>query len=212
MQAISRAVILFAGARLYILPLAPGRLERTSLGKISRGKARASFLNGDFQDQVDQDARMLGTYRVQHVNMDCSATEQKLMQIIRDVGFGSVQMGTDMTILDTSVNSGDLIRLKREAEKVFSIRDIPVVTQMENTSISALASAIDSLHKAQYVHEYNPIMTLQSKGSKTPSWLLHPGIGEMLVFLGLVRYAPDRPIYAMRARGLYAGETPFSSL
>lgn len=34
----------------------------------------------------------------------------------------------------------------------------------------------------------------------------------MLVFLNLAQYFPDRPIYAMRARGLNKGETPFTSL
>ncbi|KAL9036760.1 MAG: hypothetical protein Q9180_004109 [Flavoplaca navasiana] len=37
---------------------------------------------------------------------------------------------------------------------------------------------------------------------------IHPGIGEILVFLGLVQYFPDRPIYGLRARGFNPGESP----
>ncbi|KAL8893496.1 MAG: hypothetical protein Q9192_005207 [Flavoplaca navasiana] len=41
---------------------------------------------------------------------------------------------------------------------------------------------------------------------------IHPGIGEILVFLGLVQYFPDRPIYGLRARGFNPGESPSDAL
>jgi thioesterase domain-containing protein len=106
----------------------------------------------------------------------------------------------------------DLIRLKRAAEKSFEIKDIPIITVITNASIRTLAAAIQRLKAQQYHTIYNPIVTLQPNGTKTPLFLVHPGIGEMLVFLNLVQYFPDRPIYAFRARGLNENEEVFTNL
>ena len=55
-------------------------------------------------------------------------------------------------------------------------------------------------------------MTLQAEGTKTPLWLVHPGVGENLVFLNLAKYIIDRPVYALRARGFDDGEALFDSI
>lgn len=211
MQAISSTVTLFASARPQILPLPSGRLARTSLGKLSRSKIRASLLGGEYQDQVDLNLQMLERHHTEATIEPLTANEERLAQIFVTHGF--VLRNIDSTILDSGVSSVDLISLKRAAEKAFDIQDIPVITPMVNSTISTLAAAlqtlmVDSHHKI----EYNPVVTLQAGGSKAPLWLMHPGIGEMLVFLGLAKYFPDRPVYAMRARGLNPGEKPFSGL
>jgi acyl-CoA synthetase (AMP-forming)/AMP-acid ligase II/thioesterase domain-containing protein len=212
LQAIIRTVVAFAGARPLVLPLSPGRLERSTLGKLSRAKVRAALLKGDYQDEVTIDAQVLHTYREEHVAGPTNATERSLMRVFSDLHLGLPEMGIDTPILDTGVTSVDLIRLKRAAEKEFQIRDIPIITVMTNTTIRTLATAIELLRTSEQSIEYDPIVTLQPNGDKTPLFLLHPGIGEMLVFLGLVQYFPDRPIYAMRARGLNEGEEKFTSL
>ena len=212
LQAIIRTIVLVAGARPRILPLAPGCLERTTLGKISRAKVRASLLRGEYEDQTIIDTQMLKAYREQHTVEPRNTTERRLMEVFHSLDIGSIEMGIDTTFLDTGVTSIDLVRLKTAAEKSFGITEIPIITVMTNTTIRTLATAIKHLQVSRYNVTYNPVVTLQSNGSKTPLWLVHPGIGEMLVFLGLVQYFPDRPIYAMRARGLNPGEEVFSSL
>ena len=117
-------------------------------------------------------------------------------------------MGIDTAILETGVTSINLVPLKTAAEKSFGITNIPIFTVMTNNTIRMLAAAIEHLQTAQYDVAY----TLQPNGFKTPLWLVHPGIGEMLVFLGLVQYFPDRPIYAMRTRGLNPGKEVYSGL
>lgn len=59
--------------------------------------------------------------------------------------------------------------------------------------------------------EYNPVVVLRSSGSKAPLWLVHPGVGEVLVFVGLAQNMStgDRPIYALRARGFEPGQSRF---
>ena len=56
------------------------------------------------------------------------------------------------------------------------------------------------------------MVVLQSQGQETPLWLIHPGVGEVLVFLGLASHFTGRPVYAMRARGFEKGESFFSSI
>ncbi|MCB5181541.1 non-ribosomal peptide synthetase [Streptomyces antimicrobicus] len=59
---------------------------------------------------------------------------------------------------------------------------------------------------------YEPLVPLQTGGAKTPLFCVHPGVGEVLVFVGLATYfAGDRPFYALRARGFNEGEKPFVS-
>lgn len=42
-------------------------------------------------------------------------------------------------------------------------------------------------------------MALRHEGTKSPLWLIHSGVGEVLVFLGLSKHVNDRPVYALRA-------------
>ena len=85
---------------------------------------------------------------------------------------------------------------------------------MTSPTIRAFASAIDTLRTrtTSQIQPYNPTVVLQSRGTKTPLWLVHPGVGEILVFLPLAKYLSDRPIYALRARGFNPGETLFGSI
>ena len=80
-QVTIRTVMLVAGARPRILPLAPGRPERTTLGKISPAKTRSSLLRGEYQDQIDIDTRMLQAYREGHLVETRNCTERALMEV-----------------------------------------------------------------------------------------------------------------------------------
>ena len=213
LHSIVRTVVLFAGARPRVLPLAPGRLEKTTLGKLSRARIRASLAQGQYKDQEDFNARMLQLYRDAHFSEPRDDIERTLMTVFLDtLGLDSLEMGIHTPVLDTGISSVDLIRLKSASEKAFDIADIPIITIITNTTIRSLASAIKRIQTSQYEGGYNPVVTLQYNGSKTPLWLIHPGIGEILVFLGLAQYFPDRPIHALRTRGFNTGEKPFKGL
>lgn len=76
-------------------------------------------------------------------------------------------------------------------------------------TIRALAKSIEISDKPT---EYNPVVRMQHQGVKTPLWLVHPRVGEVLVFINLAKQISDRPVYALRARGFNTGETPFESI
>ncbi|KAI4147623.1 MAG: hypothetical protein LQ341_001750 [Variospora aurantia] len=210
---IQHVVTLFTGARPRVLPLAPGRLEKSTLGKLSRAKIRVSLAQGQYQEEEALNDQIVQSFRRTHHSKPENETERTLLRIvISTLSLDNGQMGTNTLILDTGINSVDLIRLKRLSEKAFGIADIPMATILTNTTVRSLASAIGRTQSSRYEHEYSPVVTLQHKGAKTPLWLIHPGIGEILVFLGLVQYFPDRPIYGLRARGFNPGESPFDGL
>lgn len=213
LHSIIRVVMLFAGARPRVLPLDSGRLEKTTLGKLSRAKIQASLMQGQYKDQEALNARMLQSYRAAHFSKPQNDVERTLMTTFaNNLPLDDMEMSTDTFILDTGISSVDLIRLKSAIQTAFEITNIPIITILTNTTIRSLASAIIRLQASRYDNEYDPVVTLQYNGSKIPLWLIHPGIGEILVFLGLVKYFPDRPVHALRARGFNPGEKPFNSL
>jgi thioesterase domain-containing protein len=61
--------------------------------------------------------------------------------------------------------------------------------------------------------QYDPLVPLQVTGSKTPLFCVHPGTGEILVFVSLASYfINERPFYALRARGFNEGEEYLTSM
>ncbi|KAL9085616.1 MAG: hypothetical protein Q9165_007516 [Trypethelium subeluteriae] len=213
LQAIVRIVMLFVHARPYVLPLPPGKLQKTTLGKLSRSKIRTSLLQGNYQDQEDLDNRLLQKYRKATLCEPRNDTERTLLTVFSEtLGLDGLQMSIDTPFLDTGITSVDLIRLTSECKKACSVPDISITTTLANATIRSLAEAIDRMRSSQDDAAYCPLVVLQPTGTKTPLWLIHPGIGEVLVFLGLVQYFPDRPIYALRARGFSPGEPPFVDL
>jgi thioesterase domain-containing protein len=100
-----------------------------------------------------------------------------------------------------------------------------MVTLLTNSTIRELASALVTRGSPASTRSvavpktseeanaaYQPVVKLREKGTKTPMWFFHPGVGEVLVFLNLAKFLDDRPVYALRARGFEKHETFFSSI
>ena len=122
--------------------------------------------------------------------------------------FEEARFGVETPIFEMGVTSIYLIRLKREIEKCLSIENIHLVKMMAYPTVRNLAGALHNTHG----HEsHDPVVKLQLNGAKTPLWLVHPGVGEVLVFLGLAKYMSDRPVFALRARR-FDGEPCFESI
>ena len=115
-------------------------------------------------------------------------------------------------VFNMGITPVELIKLKKNIEEHFELtREIPMITLMTNTTVHDLAEALQDL-QAPEKNEYNPVVTLQSQGHKTPLWLIHPGVGEVLVFLNLAKFIVNRKVYTLRARGFNEGEQPFKTI
>jgi thioesterase domain-containing protein len=125
------------------------------------------------------------------------------------LGAGEKTIGVNATMFEVGLTSVDLLKLKRQIEAPLHLDEIPLITMMKHPSVRDLANALQGSN-AQTA--YNPVVQLGSQGSKTPLWLIHPGVGEILVFLNLAKFIVDRPVYALRARGFNPGETHFKDI
>ncbi|RAL07812.1 thioesterase domain-containing protein [Aspergillus homomorphus CBS 101889] len=128
------------------------------------------------------------------------------------LGLEHQDFGVQSPLLDQGVTSIELIKLKKAIEERLSLsQEIPMITLLRNQTIRAPSASLRDLQNpAPQLH--NPVVVLHNEGSKTPFWLIHPGVGEVLVFLNLAKYIQDRPVFALRARGFNESEEPFTSI
>jgi acyl-CoA synthetase (AMP-forming)/AMP-acid ligase II/thioesterase domain-containing protein len=210
-DAIVEVVFLQTSARPDVLPLDESSLQKSTLGKLSRAKIRAAFERGDYRTYQELNDNIIKTYRIPGPKGPANETEEHLMRVFKEtLDLSEQDFGLETPIFETGVTSVDLIRLKREIEKqLMPTVEIPMITMMSNPKVRSLASALQDLHT---MNQYNPVVTIQYQGHKTPLWLVHPGVGEVLVFLGLARHITDRPVYALRARGFNPGEPYFCDI
>ncbi|KAI1521766.1 Thioesterase domain of type I polyketide synthase or non-ribosomal peptide synthetase [Pyrenophora tritici-repentis] len=114
-----------------------------------------------------------------------------------------------------------VIKLKYHIEPRLGT-DVPVVLIMKNPTIRALAADIDAYMKQSQgdsdepatIEDYDPVVIIRGEGSKTPLWMIHPGVGEVLVFIGLAQCLAqdDRPVFALRAAGFESPYQRFESI
>ncbi|KAK8127053.1 non-ribosomal peptide synthase-like protein [Apiospora kogelbergensis] len=215
------------------LPLLPV----SALGKISGTKMRALFESGAFGDdtayhrQIVEKAR--GDQKGGCIQTNASKEEQLLridFSETKNLNLGCI--GLDTPIFELGFSSLDLIRLKSRISKRLGIT-IPTITVMKNPTVRALAAALHTLQHPDSdiiastspsdtanlstnssVMDYDPIVVLREGGTKTPLWLVHPGVGEVLVFVGLAQHMrdDDRPIYALRAPGFESNQRSFANI
>ncbi|CZR64685.1 related to long-chain-fatty-acid CoA ligase FAA2 [Phialocephala subalpina] len=211
-DSISTICTMQCGVRPYdIIPLTAAHLPKSSLGKLSRAKIRIAFENGIFADYKATNDALIQQHRASQRQAPTNDTEATIMKVFsEEFDIPEEDIGINTSLFEMGVSSIEIIRLKTRIETALSLpTEIPIITMMTNPTISALSLALLQLSKPK---EYNPIVTLQSGGSKTPLFLVHPGVGEVLVFLNLAKYIVDRPIYALRARGFDTNEEPFTSI
>ncbi|KAJ6164414.1 acetyl-CoA synthetase-like protein [Penicillium chermesinum] len=202
-DAISRLVIVLTGARPRVIPLTKSLLQKSALGKLSRARIKKCYENGDYKAYEDLNNETVKSSR----NMN---GEGNLLAIFQE-SFGiDDPIHVHTPIFDLGITSIELIKLKKDLEAHLNLdKEIPIATLLLNQSVRALRDALDDM-KAQRV--YDPVVTLQSTGTKTPLWLVHPGVGEVLVFLNLANLIKDRPVFALRARGFNDNDAPFSNI
>jgi acyl-CoA synthetase (AMP-forming)/AMP-acid ligase II/thioesterase domain-containing protein len=210
--AVRNSVVLHWGFRpALLLPLPKEAFPKTSLGKIQRTLMRRRLEAGDYaehQNSVQElVTRQLGGYTAPE-----GTTEEYLAEIYGELfDSDAATISATASFFDLGGTSLDILRLKRLIAQRFLGAELPVLAILTAPSIRELAGRIEA---GQYGEPapYDPIVPLQTSGSKTPLFCVHPGVGEVLVFVNLAKYfVHERPFYALRARGFNPGEKPFES-
>jgi len=210
--AVRNAVVMLWGfSPTLVLPLRKVAFPRTSLGKIQRSLMRKRFEAGDFAASVDHITGVISRQLGPHIP-PADSLEVEIAQVCCEI------LGIDLTSLSATANFFDLdatsikiLRLTHALEQRFGLEGaLPIV--LRNPSVRGLAQRISAKKRGE-VGEYDPVVSLQATGKKTPPlFCVHPGEGDILVWVNLARcFLNDRPIYALLAPGFSAGEERFKS-
>lgn len=207
--AIRSTVVMHWGFRpALILPLPKSEIPKTSLGKIQRSVLRKRLEAGDFANRVqsvaDLTLRQIGGYSPPNGH-----AEVALVQIYAGMfNLEPESVSATASFFDLGGTSLEILRLKKEVESRFNLADLPVVALLRAPTVRQLAGTLTSLNEGP--RYYDPLVPLQQTGTKTPLFCVHPGVGEVLVFVNLAKYfLNERPFYALRARGFGANEDYF---
>ncbi|KJZ69764.1 hypothetical protein HIM_10847 [Hirsutella minnesotensis 3608] len=197
-----------------------GLLPTSTLGKISRAKMQALFERGLFNNDYKLHQSLMQQLRdVSGSNLDCVASKDE-QSLIDDFAItldaGAVTIGVHMSLFELGFTSTDLIRLKKRIDTRLGIT-LPVISLIKNPTARSLAAFLkdqraSAVGQAAFEATYEPVVTLRPNGNKAPLWLIHPGVGEVLVFVGLAQQLADRPVHALRARGFEPGQAGFGSI
>ncbi len=209
-SAISEVAVRQCGARPYrILPLGKEVFSKTSLGKLSRAKMRTAFENGDYIAYEALDNTYIQSWQMSQHQSPTTETEKTILRIFAEVlEAHESHIGIETSLFDLGVSSVELLRITSAVNKALKPpKPATIASVMLNPTIRKLAASLEP----SAAGTYNPAVTLQARGSGTPLWLVHPGVGEILIFFGLAKYITDRPVYALRSRG-FDGEPFFESM
>lgn len=200
-----------------ILPLPGTSFVKTALGKISRSYLSKAYLEG-----VYKPVEVLLT----ESSGSTDSAEDGPLSHVENVVFEGVATIFDVdkralkrsqNLFDIGASSMHLMRLKHFLQEQFSIPDLPTIEMLKRPEIGQLSEYIIKLvaKDVQAITpetSYNPLVCFNPHGTKPPVFLIHPGVGEVLVFINLARVLhDDRPIYALRARGFDYGDRTFTS-
>jgi len=199
-----------------VLPLPPQYFVKTALGKVSRTGLMKAYEQGKFS-VIEKSLNNAAAAR-KHQTSDSprSIIDEAVCEgvaIVFEMEYSTIRL--DQNLFDIGASSMHLIRLKQFLQERLDIRDIPTIEILKRPVIAELSvyiKRVSDITSGQPV-AYNPLVCFTPHGSKSPLYLVHPGVGEVLIFINLARALDDdRPVYALRARGFEHGESPPTSL
>jgi acyl-CoA synthetase (AMP-forming)/AMP-acid ligase II/thioesterase domain-containing protein len=199
----------------FIIPIPVNQMEKTTLGKLSRARLVSLFKQGELANHIARAEELLSEARGSSFVTPSTEAEKALANIYAGIfNLSENEMSASDNFFELGGTSIDVIRLKREGEAHFGLPEIPTIQILKHPVISSLANYINTLlSKDSTAEEYDPIVPLQLTGNKTPIFFVHPGVGEVLIFVNLAKYFQnERPFYALRARGFEPGHPFFTSM
>ena len=161
-----------------------GRLPRTATGEIDRAALSASAAG--FEEPRTE-------------------LERALAEVWQDV-LGLNRIGRQDNFFLLGGNSLKAVALVGRIQSRLD-RVLPLHRLFEAPTIASQAAALDA------VPSWSPLVPLQPEGVGAPLFIVHPGSGGALVYLGLVqRLGAARPVIGLQARGLDPGQQPIETL
>ncbi|MGC0313983.1 alpha/beta fold hydrolase [Kitasatospora acidiphila] len=210
LSAVRSGVVAHWGFRpALLLPLPEDAFPKTSLGKIQRSLMRKRLEAGAYTEVIEATAEMvlrrLGGYHAPE-----GETERILAEIYAEMfELAPEKVSATANFFDLGGTSLDILRLRNLVARRLGADDLQIITVLTAPTVRALAAR---LGEGDTARPYDPLVPMQESGDKTPLFCVHPGVGEVLVFVNLAKYfVGDRPFYALRARGFNPGERPFES-
>nr|APX44016.1 polyketide synthase [Pestalotiopsis microspora] len=199
-----------------IIPLPTSFIEKSSIGKFSRSGMRKAYESGKFSDHEERCRHRISMARAIDRIQPETDLEKKLIEVFADeLDLRTDEVRFSDSIIDMGFDSIRLLGFKARLQKLLGLdQEIPIGTLLTSPTIKSLAQVL-SVDNTKTVTSgsYNPVIKLQTGKSKSPPiWFIHPGLGEILVFLNISRYFSDREVYALRAPGFNAGENMFTSI
>ncbi|KAG2356634.1 atromentin synthetase [Suillus spraguei] len=199
----------------FIIPIPMSQMEKTTLGKLSRARLVSMFKGGQLAKHIAHSEELLSAARGISFIAPSTETEKVFVKIFAGI-FNLVESEVSVSdnFFEIGATSLDAIRLKREGEEYFGLPEIPAIEILKHPVLSSLAHYVDSLLcKGTQTEEYDPIVPFSLTGDKTPIFFVHPGVGEVFIFVNLAKYFQnERPFYAFRARGFDPGHPYFTSM
>ncbi|EKM78142.1 hypothetical protein AGABI1DRAFT_61174 [Agaricus bisporus var. burnettii JB137-S8] len=197
-----------------VLPLPRAAFVKTALGKVSRSFLANAYLKGNYED-IEQKLKEVEASLKGECTEQATRTEGIIFEAISELfDVPSDELKREMSLFDLGASSMHVIQLKQLLQERLSIPEIPTIEMLRRPEIHELASFLDTIltRGSRSDVPYDPLVLLNPHGSKPPLFLIHPGVGEILIFMKLAKILEDdRPIYALRARGFDDQDKPFGT-
>ncbi|KAL7284226.1 hypothetical protein ACG7TL_001508 [Trametes sanguinea] len=207
-----RSIVYCSQSPAVILPLPLKSFSKTALGKVSRSALMNAYMKGE-HNALEQRLRSVSASPSGPSTLN--AHEEAVAQVVgKLLGVDAAALSRSTNLFDLGMSSMHIVQLKHHLQKAFGVKDIPIIDLLRRPELGQLCDYLSESIMARTPTQaaYNPLVSLKSQGSKPPVFLVHPGVGEVLVFMGLAKALDgDRPLYAIRARGFDENEEVFPS-
>jgi thioesterase domain-containing protein/acyl carrier protein len=125
---------------------------------------------------------------------------------------GGLEFGVTDDFFDLGVNSIAAARLFTEIERTFR-SELPLAAIFQAPSVAGLAGLIRDRTALRDANAWSALIPIRTEGDGRPFFGVHGGAGTSMLYYPLARQlAPDRPLYAFQAVGLYGREPPQTSV
>ncbi len=193
------------------LPTYPFQRKRFWIESESHAFTNASKLPKLLLESTDEDLTDKAPTKLKSGNADNdtgNSVEQTIVNIWQKL-LGYEKISINDNFFELGGNSLMAASMFSQMEKIFGKR-IPLSTLFEAPTVKQLSSILSS---EEWKAAWSPLVTIQSTGSQPPFFCIHPHRGNVLNFYELANHlGPDRPFYALQARGLDGEKVEIRSL